>query len=241
MISKSRSGKKLIVQIFCLRKTKLPQFSFFQVRSYHLLVETFYERCPNCNTEPTNSTNTTLKMEQFKHKNSGEKFWRQFCGAPQHSFSRLTAKTSRHGWKFFLPPKHNKIRRGLSNNRSGCKPPAQNNLPDISIPVNEKQSNFLLPGILIYATKHGLEFFVRRKNYFPMEHSKRKRSLLLKCVRFSEKLVTMSEKFRFCMLVSLHALRFSRNSGTWPFVSLRKENFCVAIFTSKRNANCVQY
>ena len=232
MISKSRSGKKLIVQSFCLRKTKLPQFSLLQVRSYHLLVETFYERCPNCNTEPTNSTNTTLKMEQFKHKNSGEKFWRQFCGAPQHSFARLTAKPSRHGW-VFLPPKHNKIRRGLSNNRSGCKPPAQNNLPDISIPVNEKQSNFLLPGILIYATKHGLEFFVRRKKYFPMEHSKRKRSLLLKCVRFSEKLVTMSEKFRFWNVGFITRIAFLEKFRNLAFCKLTQRKFLRGHFYLK--------
>ena len=113
----------------------------------------------------------TPKKKKPRKKNLDGKFWNQFPAVRLHHFANLPTKIYKKWIKIFLPPQYDKIRRGLNYKRSQCMPPPPKNLQEILIPetwrLTKNNQNILLhqeEGILIFATKQGLEFLVRSKN-----------------------------------------------------------------------------
>ena len=170
--SKSRGGQNLIVENFLFKKNKTtPNSVYFKcvvtTCSSKLSMNGALTAIQNRPT-PHNHDSQEEKIEEEKFR---QKVLETVSRSPATPLRQSYSENLQDMDENFLPPQYDKIRRGLSSKRSECMPPPPKNLQDISIleswRVTKNNQNFLLhqeEGILIFATKQGLEFLVRSKN-----------------------------------------------------------------------------
>ena len=170
--SKRRGGQNLIVENFLFKKNKTTPNSVY----FKCVVTTCTSKLSmNGNlTEIQNRPtphNHDSQEKKLRKKNLDGKFLESVSRSPATPLRQSYNENLQEMDKKCLPPQYDKIRRGLNYKRSQCMPPPPKNLREISIPetwrLTKNNQNFLLhqeEGILIFATKHGLEFLVRSKN-----------------------------------------------------------------------------
>ena len=170
--SKRRGGQNLIVENFLFKKNKTTPNSVY----FKCVITTCTSTLSmNGNLTAIQNRPTPHNHDSQKEKIEEEKFRRKVL----ESVSRSPATPIRQSYnenlqemdQNFSPPQYDKIRRGLNYKRSQCMPPLPKNLQEILMPetrrLTKNNQNFSLhqeEGILIFATKQGLEFLVRSKN-----------------------------------------------------------------------------